>query len=53
MRVPVVLFRFNAETASTDIPNLMPDFRTVAATMTNPWTSIRRWPISTTPSPMC
>jgi SAM-dependent methyltransferase len=33
---PVVLFRFDAGTASTDIPNLMPDFRTVAATMTKP-----------------
>jgi SAM-dependent methyltransferase len=33
---PVVLFRFDAGTASTDIPNLEPDFRTVAATMTQP-----------------
>jgi MFS family permease len=33
---PEVLFRFDAGTASTDIPNLMPDFRTVAATMTKP-----------------
>ena len=33
---PEVLFRFDAGTASTDIPNLTPDFRTVAATMTKP-----------------
>jgi SAM-dependent methyltransferase len=33
---PEVLFRFDAGTASTSIPNLEPDFRIVAATMTNP-----------------
>jgi hypothetical protein len=33
---PQVLFRFDAGTASTEIANLAPDFRTVAATMTKP-----------------
>jgi MFS family permease len=33
---PEVLFRFDAGTASTEIPNLEPDFRIVVATMTDP-----------------